>query len=489
MSWLSRSLANSLALDHRSDGGEGSGGSSVAESRDDGRSFRSDKGSGVDEKEEDDDAGRGVKEDISELSQTLARQLWGVASFLAPLPQSAVDEAPPDPAVLSEAEQPTEEPDSAAVAGIRNDFAEIGGRFRSGISKISGNMGVSEISKFASNFLPFRDEEEEERAEEEEEDDRNFGSGAIGITDEVMSFVHNISMHAETWLDFPLLSDDEDSDVPQVIRNALSFSSNQEMQYHLPYIALVARLCFCAHKRAEAFWLNMCHICEEFQISLVPNNLCLCHLSDFHMSDAQLEHAYTIECFSPRLAALRIELCPNIMSEGSFWKTYFVLLHPRLNKQDAELLSTPQVVEARTMLLQKLQNQSKSDSPKLVDVSHGKSETSFPFSKPAITSKDAFDTFPSENPQTESLHDDRHPNPIIASWTATNQTVAEEERQNRKFNVASNISVEETDDDDWPEDEDGDTTPRIISIPIDEDVSFSDLEEDDEKYAPKALKT
>ncbi|XP_042455877.1 uncharacterized protein LOC122040585 [Zingiber officinale] len=422
MSWLSRSLANSLALDHRSDGGEGSGGSSVAESRDDGRSFRSDKGSGVDEKEEDDDAGRGVKEDISELSQTLARQLWGVASFLAPLPQSAVDEAPPDPAVLSEAEQPTEEPDSAAVAGIRNDFAEIGGRFRSGISKISGNMGVSEISKFASNFLPFRDEEEEERAEEEEEDDRNFGSGAIGITDEVMSFVHNISMHAETWLDFPLLSDDEDSD-------------------------------------------------------------------DFHMSDAQLEHAYTIECFSPRLAALRIELCPNIMSEGSFWKTYFVLLHPRLNKQDAELLSTPQVVEARTMLLQKLQNQSKSDSPKLVDVSHGKSETSFPFSKPAITSKDAFDTFPSENPQTESLHDDRHPNPIIASWTATNQTVAEEERQNRKFNVASNISVEETDDDDWPEDEDGDTTPRIISIPIDEDVSFSDLEEDDEKYAPKALKT
>ena len=61
------------------------------------------------------------------------------------------------------------------------------------------------------------------------------------------------------------------------------------------------------------------------------------------MSDAQKEHAFTIERLAPRLAALRIELCPCHMSESYFWKVYFVLLHSRLNKQDAEVLSTPQV--------------------------------------------------------------------------------------------------------------------------------------------------
>lgn len=61
------------------------------------------------------------------------------------------------------------------------------------------------------------------------------------------------------------------------------------------------------------------------------------------MSDAQKEHAFTIEGLAPRLAALRFELCPCHMSESYFWKVYFVLLHSRLNKHDAEVLSTPQV--------------------------------------------------------------------------------------------------------------------------------------------------
>lgn len=61
------------------------------------------------------------------------------------------------------------------------------------------------------------------------------------------------------------------------------------------------------------------------------------------MSNAQQEHALAVEHLAPRLAALRIELCPRHMSEGCFWKIYFVLLHPRLNKDDAERLSTPQV--------------------------------------------------------------------------------------------------------------------------------------------------
>jgi hypothetical protein len=69
------------------------------------------------------------------------------------------------------------------------------------------------------------------------------------------------------------------------------------------------------------------------------------------MSDAQQEHSLAIEHLAPRLAALRIELCPIHMSEECFWKIYFVLLHPRLNKRDAELLSTPQVKFSLLLIL------------------------------------------------------------------------------------------------------------------------------------------
>ena len=70
------------------------------------------------------------------------------------------------------------------------------------------------------------------------------------------------------------------------------------------------------------------------------------------MSDTQQEHALAIEHLAPTLSALRIELCPIHMTEECFWKIYFVLLHPRLNKDDAELLSTPQV-NCSAFLIQK----------------------------------------------------------------------------------------------------------------------------------------
>lgn len=65
--------------------------------------------------------------------------------------------------------------------------------------------------------------------------------------------------------------------------------------------------------------------------------------TDFEMSDVQQEHALAIEQLVPRLAALRIELCPNHMSERCFWKIYFMLVYPRLDEKDAELLFSPQV--------------------------------------------------------------------------------------------------------------------------------------------------
>jgi hypothetical protein len=36
----------------------------------------------------------------------------------------------------------------------------------------------------------------------------------IGITEEVLAFTQNIARHPETWFDFPLLPDDEESDGP-----------------------------------------------------------------------------------------------------------------------------------------------------------------------------------------------------------------------------------------------------------------------------------
>ncbi|KAE8077185.1 hypothetical protein FH972_015773 [Carpinus fangiana] len=121
---------------------------------------------------------RGVKHDLFELKQTLTRQLWGVASFLAP-PVSSEPSTPlhfpqtdaSDQSVSSGAE---EEPSDHTVSWIGSDIAEI--------SKMPLNEELLEA--------------------------RGLG-GAMGITDEVLAFAGNIGMHPETWLDFPL-DDEED---------------------------------------------------------------------------------------------------------------------------------------------------------------------------------------------------------------------------------------------------------------------------------------
>ncbi|MCE3049625.1 hypothetical protein HAX54_045400 [Datura stramonium] len=262
MSWLARSIANTLKLDddtndvvpapnqdHSTDNPK------VGNQQTDGSSSPT-------------SPSRGVKEDLSELTKTLTSQFWGVASFLAPPPQSdsykPLDDSKSDP--------DEEETDPAGIVGLQTDFAEISGKFRSGISLLSNNIAVSEITKMASNLLQLGPEEE---------NGFDLDNGAVGVMEEVVDFVRDIAMHPGTWLDFPL-----------------------------------------------------------------PEN------EDFYLSDAQQEHALAVERLVPRLSALRIELCPIYMSEAHFWEIYFVLLHPRLDKQDAKLLSTPQVVKARASLAQ-----------------------------------------------------------------------------------------------------------------------------------------
>ncbi|KAL0914561.1 hypothetical protein M5K25_014918 [Dendrobium thyrsiflorum] len=77
MSWLARSLVNSL----RGDDDEGSEHNPSTKPGNDDRS-----GDLVHTDDEPQSPSRGVKEDISELTKTITRQFWGVASFLAPPP-------------------------------------------------------------------------------------------------------------------------------------------------------------------------------------------------------------------------------------------------------------------------------------------------------------------------------------------------------------------------------------------------------------------
>ncbi|KAJ6992559.1 uncharacterized protein [Populus alba] len=77
--------------------------------------------------------------------------------------------------------------------------------------------------------------------------------------------------------------------------------------------------------------------------------------NDFRMTDAQREHASNIERFVPSLAQLRYNLRSET-GDGRFWMVYFILLIPRLNEGDFEILSTPQIVETRNVLLEKLRN-------------------------------------------------------------------------------------------------------------------------------------
>ncbi|KAJ3672807.1 hypothetical protein LUZ60_006181 [Juncus effusus] len=312
---------------------------------------------------------QGVRDDLSDLSKTLSRGFKGVASFLAPPPSNNRDPSDGDDVQSS--------PDSPSVTGF-------------------------DISKIASSFLQLKSEDEYE--EEEEEDagvSGDEGFDAIGVTDEVLAFARNISMHPETWLDFPLLPDEDEPD---------------------------------------------------------------CVFSYFDMSEAQIEHAMAIERLAPRLAALRIELCPIHMSQDCFWKIYFVLLHPRLNKHDADLLSTPQIVEARAMLMQSLQSKTKpeteeykyNNNPTLSDSSTGFPSTDLDAEKDLI--------------QSNEVH--------VEDKCVIKEEIISDSQNN---SLVQKIEVENDSDDEWFNKE-TELQEGFSSIQFgedQEDVSFSDLEDDD----------
>ncbi|XP_047310175.1 uncharacterized protein LOC124913805 [Impatiens glandulifera] len=384
MSWLARSIANSLRLEEEEEEEEDhtnnvTTNNPTYQDSDDLHHHLSDPSSPVIPE-------RGVKEDLSELTKTLTRQFWGVASFLAPPPQSteesgsSVDSDNPDAS------------ESVGIAGIRSDFAEIGGRFRSGISKLSNNINVSEITKIASNFLQLN----------VEGDDYDSTGIAVGVTREVVAFVRDISAHPQTWLDFPL-PDDENH--------------------------------------------------------------------EFELSDVQQEHSLDVERLVPTLAGLKVELCPRHMSEGSFWKIYFVLLHPKLNEYEAELLSTPEIIKARASLMP---NQKKADYYHEQESSSGSFSLENPINYvPEAAAAAEYESLPSTNNfETQKHMIQKDEIPII------DKSVVEENFETQKHMIQNNDDVDY--DDDWLK-EDSAEMVSTSKHEEEEDVSFSDLEEEEEE--------
>ncbi|KAL8488395.1 hypothetical protein ACS0TY_024609 [Phlomoides rotata] len=168
---------------------------------------------------------------------------------------------------------------------------------------------------------------------------------------------------------------------------------------------------------------------------------------DFDMSDSQREHAANIDHLVPEFETLRQKICSQ-MSERKFWLIYFILLLPRLDEEDMKFLSTPQVAEARETLLKKLQNKNNEDQ-----------ETS--------ENSDSSDSNNSneENSKGPSQHKDESAETV--NVTKQMEIVDETDSGHQSKEVDTHPS--------------NDTKNQSKN---EEDVSFSDLEDDDDNDLP-----
>jgi hypothetical protein len=205
-SWLARSLANSLRLD---DDDIVTDSSTTNQHQHNNALIRSqlEQHQEEDEEQYDDDEthGRGgVKEDLDEIKQTLTRQFWGMASFLAPPPTiSQSDHNLP--------EQDFQQQQHVDDAVISNQSSDMENGIIHGDDDPDPNSNT-----FGSD------------SEREQDLDTQC---AVGITEEVLTFAMNIAMHPETWLDFPI--DEEDDTDGNLIFN---------QPYHLFYSSFLSSI-------------------------------------------------------------------------------------------------------------------------------------------------------------------------------------------------------------------------------------------------------
>ncbi|GAB4839280.1 hypothetical protein Ancab_028807 [Ancistrocladus abbreviatus] len=471
MSWLARSLANTLGLDDVPGDGNNSDEANAAVGDSESSFSKNDiqnqeEGSEEEEVEEEDGEGhqpdsptRRVKEDLTELREALTRQLLGMANFLAP-PAATTTSDHDKVSYFNQRE--SSDPSVSGYDESTGDCSNAGGRFSGGFSAFSDDCKALKNLGLGVGYNRYGTVYEEED---------NWISEAIGITDEVLAFAGNIAHHPETWLDFPIEEEDD-----------------------LDGSATLKLPSFLSHKEQIEVVLDD----EIVSTTIGGCRSYLIQWKDFQMSETQKVHALTVERLTPRLAALRIELCPAHMSEGYFWKVYFVLLHSRLNKQDAELLSTPQVVDARAKWMQELQKRTKTELdwhiPKYYEENASFLHEDFVGSCPHVEHLDNMQcsTHASElasSPTTVDSAFERHPFSSTEVQYFDKFVVEEKpviitaDKSNLPSTAPRNFlqNFEDDDDDDWPEDDFSGHRMSIAAIPvgIDEEVSFSDLEDDD----------
>ncbi|KAK7292042.1 hypothetical protein RIF29_07672 [Crotalaria pallida] len=169
------------------------------------------------------------------------------------------------------------------------------------------------------------------------------------------------------------------------------------------------------------------------------------HNVDFSMSNSQREHALAMERLVPEFVALRTNLC-SYMNVEKFWIIYFLLILPRLNQHDFEHLSTPKIVEARDMLLLKLGERK-----------HLQTEE--------CQNPRTMDTYQETRDDSERESISSEQNHILTDIT----------------NAVKGLEVDDTSGTEkWLEDTDIDATSMTSCTKLqhEEDVSFSDLDDD-----------
>lgn len=181
MSWLARSFANSLRLDGDvDDENDIVLDPPTTSSRDPAQQQHEARenafGSEAEEDEETQDRA-GVKEDLDEIKETLTRQFWGMASFLAPPPSDSHSHSQSDPSSFV-----SDQSNHRAVSP--NEELQLD---EAAISNHSNSVSVGSDS----------------------DGDCGLAQRAVGITEEVLVFAMNIAMHPETWLDFPIDEEDD----------------------------------------------------------------------------------------------------------------------------------------------------------------------------------------------------------------------------------------------------------------------------------------
>lgn len=129
---------------------------------------------------------RGVRDDLTELG----RHLLDIACLFTPLlPPPHHESPPPSPRPASSPSPPPARASARALAGILSDLAEIGGGFRSGITRLSGALrGPAD-----------RDRESGDRAGKSQE---------IGVSEEVLEYVEDLVKYPDSWLEFPVHLDE-----------------------------------------------------------------------------------------------------------------------------------------------------------------------------------------------------------------------------------------------------------------------------------------